>query len=85
MLNETIAQTVKAGVFMGEATAELVHCCEMLGVPAMVARDMDDAVNHAKKLTQSGDVVVLAPACASFDMFDNFMDRGAVFEQLLLR
>ena len=43
---------------------------------------LEQAVVHAQKITQSGDIVLLAPACASFDQFENFADRGWCFERL---
>ncbi len=43
--------------------------------------DMPSAVLAAKELALAGDNVLLAPACASFDMFDNFEHRGDVFIQ----
>jgi UDP-N-acetylmuramoylalanine--D-glutamate ligase len=44
------------------------------------ASDMHDAVDRALKAAQSGDIVLLAPACASFDMFESFEHRGKVFK-----
>ena len=43
--------------------------------------DMREAVNAAFKSASAGDVVLLAPACASFDMFESFEHRGRVFKQ----
>jgi UDP-N-acetylmuramoylalanine--D-glutamate ligase len=40
---------------------------------------MDDAVRRARDAASPGDVVLLSPACASFDMFDDFEDRGRKF------
>jgi UDP-N-acetylmuramoylalanine--D-glutamate ligase len=40
---------------------------------------MDDAVGQASRLAQPGDVVLLSPACASFDMFTNYEARGDAF------
>jgi UDP-N-acetylmuramoylalanine-D-glutamate ligase len=37
---------------------------------------MDDAVRMAQRLTEKGDTVLLSPACASFDLFENYEDRG---------
>ncbi|NIA15713.1 MAG: UDP-N-acetylmuramoyl-L-alanine--D-glutamate ligase [Nitrospiraceae bacterium] len=45
------------------------------------ASDMDDAVRRAAEAAQPGTVVLLSPACASFDMYDNFEHRGHVFKQ----
>jgi UDP-N-acetylmuramoylalanine--D-glutamate ligase len=42
---------------------------------------MKDAVSRAFKSAQPGDVVLLAPACASFDMFESFEHRGKVFKE----
>jgi len=43
------------------------------------AKDMDAAVRQAAHLAQSGDAVLLSPACASFDMFRNYAHRAEVF------
>ena len=56
--------------------AEALHDC---GVPVVRARDMSDAVQQASQLAQSGDAVLLSPACASFDMFRNYAHRAEVF------
>jgi UDP-N-acetylmuramoylalanine--D-glutamate ligase len=42
---------------------------------------MRDAVRRARGAARAGDVVLLAPACASFDMFDNYAHRGRVFKE----
>jgi len=46
-----------------------------------VTEDVQDAVNQAQKWSESGDVVLLSPACASFDLFKNYEDRGDKFKQ----
>ena len=48
-------------------------------IPLYQALDLPEAVNIAKKLAQAGDAVLLSPACASFDMFKNYVHRSEVF------
>jgi len=71
---------VKAIVTIGEA-APLIE--EALGavVPIARARTMMDAVETAARTAQPGELVLLSPACASFDMFRNFEHRGEVFRE----
>ena len=45
--------------------------------------DFRDAVEAAHKAAKAGDVVLLSPACASFDKFKNFMERGNTFKQIV--
>src|SRR5205814_5532649 len=49
--------------------------------PVIDAADMHDAVRRATELCAPGDAVVLSPACASYDMFQNFGHRGRVFRE----
>lgn len=49
-----------------------------------IVHDLDVAVEQARELANSGDVVLLSPACASFDQFKSFEDRGAQFKALTL-
>ena len=44
---------------------------------------LEEAVNKAKEVAQSGDIVTLSPACASFDMFPNFAVRGNKFKEIV--
>jgi UDP-N-acetylmuramoylalanine--D-glutamate ligase len=44
---------------------------------------MDEIVYEAQKLAEPGDVVLLSPGCASFDMFKNFYDRGDQFRSIV--
>jgi UDP-N-acetylmuramoylalanine--D-glutamate ligase len=49
--------------------------------PTVRATDLADAVRRAVEAAQPGDIVLLAPACASWDMFENFEHRGRVFKE----
>ena len=48
-------------------------------MPVYFARDMEDAVCQAASYAESDDTVLLAPACASFDQYENYMARGDAF------
>ncbi|MBL4827181.1 MAG: UDP-N-acetylmuramoyl-L-alanine--D-glutamate ligase [Spongiibacteraceae bacterium] len=70
-------------VLIGEAAQQLQQLLKGK-IKLLVALTMDEAVAQARKLAQPGDAVLLSPACASFDMFDNYQHRGDVFTQSVL-
>ncbi len=71
---------VRHAVLIGEAADEIDRA--LAGVcPATRAGSMADAVRRAREVAEPGDRVVLAPACSSFDMFENFEHRGRIFKQ----
>jgi UDP-N-acetylmuramoylalanine--D-glutamate ligase len=82
-LKALVENKVRAVVAIGES-AETVE--QELGPLAQTARasSMEDAVRKALDLAQPGDVVLLSPACASFDMFLNYEDRGDTFKRLVM-
>jgi UDP-N-acetylmuramoylalanine--D-glutamate ligase len=79
-LADLIRSKVRKLILIGE-DAETIE--EELGEYAAheKATDMKDAVHRSFAAAEKGDVVLLAPACASFDMFDSFEHRGKVFKQ----
>ena len=72
---------VRAAVLIGASAPELARICQSAGVVAHVAASIEDAVCIAADLAVSGDAVVLAPACASFDQFRDYRDRGDRFSR----
>lgn len=75
----TSLSTVRHAVLIGEAADELAEVCDAAGVSHERADTMETAVRHAAAAAVEGDTVLLAPACASFDMFDSYADRGERF------
>ncbi len=85
-LVEKITTNVKYCVFVGKTKEKLKDLCVKLGYNNFyVASDYDDAVKNAYDNAQKGDCVLLSPACASFDMFDNFEQRGKYFKELVYK
>jgi UDP-N-acetylmuramoylalanine--D-glutamate ligase len=80
LLNDLIRQRVKALVLVGETRERLARVWEGLA-PAYLATDMDEAVARAAGLAEPGEVVLLSPACASFDMFRDYAHRGETFQK----
>ncbi|HLL22016.1 MAG TPA: UDP-N-acetylmuramoyl-L-alanine--D-glutamate ligase, partial [Kofleriaceae bacterium] len=80
---EALDGTCQGIVLIGAAAPLIREAAAQHGVtyPVIDARDMHDAVSRATELCTSGDAVVLSPACASYDMFDNFGHRGRVFRE----
>ena len=76
-LGVAIKQRAKALIVIGEAADEIAQCAK--GVKAIRAASMEDAVRRAQEVASTGDVVVLSPGCASFDMFRSAEDRGEKF------
>ncbi len=76
---EAILRHAKGVVLIGETGPAIF---EALGdfSPKTMAKDMGEAVEKATKMCGDGDTVLLSPACASFDMFKSFEDRGDTFK-----
>ncbi len=71
---------VRAAILIGEAAPALEKT--LAGrCPLQRAADMTDAVRRARRLARPGTAVLLSPACASFDMFKNFEERGERFQE----
>jgi len=80
---EALDGVCKGIVLIGKAGPLIRAAAEQHGVtyPVIDASDMHDAVRRSTELCTSGDAVVLSPACASYDMFQNFGHRGRVFRE----
>lgn len=81
-LRKSVKDYVRSLVLIGE-DAKQIEKALTGSVPISHASSLDEAVLIARQGAKSGDVVLLSPACASFDMFDNFVHRGQVFTDLV--
>ena len=77
------AGVVLIGAVAEELEKEIEGASPPAGLIVQRERDMASAVKAAKGLAGAGSVVLLSPACASFDMFENFAERGKVFKGLV--
>lgn len=76
-----VQEKVKALVCIGVDNSKLHRDFgPMLGARVVDAESVQEAVQHARDLSEAGDVVLLSPACASFDRFRNYEDRGNQFK-----
>jgi UDP-N-acetylmuramoylalanine--D-glutamate ligase len=82
VLNELIAERVKRVYTIGAAAAKIES---QIGnaAPVISAKTIESAVRSAADSAAEGDIVLLAPACASFDQFSSFEHRGQVFKELV--
>ncbi len=83
---EVVRKKVKRMVLVGATAPQIEAAAESQGYYSTVrVGDYDEAVKVASECAAPGDVVLLSPACASWDMFDNFEIRGQVFKDLVKR
>ena len=84
-LKPELERTGRAVIAYGEA-APLIER-DLAGVVPLtrLGSSFDEVVETARQLARPGDVVLLSPACSSYDMFDNYEQRGRVFKQLAAR
>ncbi len=90
-LGEKIAADAKAAVLLGQTATKIakaikghksIRAQEHKGRKVEIVKSLAEAVQLANHLAESGDVVLLSPACASYDMFENFQHRGQEFTRL---
>jgi UDP-N-acetylmuramoylalanine--D-glutamate ligase len=83
VLNDLLRKRVKAVYTIG-AAAEKIQSHIQGATHIIPARTIESAVKQAASSAHPGDVILLAPACASFDQFKNYEHRGKVFKELVL-
>jgi len=80
MLKEPASHRVKEIILLGEASEKIAKALQN-GIPIKVATSLREAVELGFAAASPGEIVLLAPACTSFDMFTNYEERGRVFKQ----
>jgi UDP-N-acetylmuramoylalanine--D-glutamate ligase len=81
LLNDLLRQRVKRVYTIGAAAAKIES--QIKGVEVVHADTVENALRKANAVAEPGDVVLLAPACASFDQFKNYEQRGQVFKEIV--
>ncbi len=81
VLNDLLRQRVKRVYTIGAAAAKIES--QIKGIDVVHAETLENAIRKANAEAQSGDVVLLAPACASFDQFKSYEHRGKMFKEIV--
>jgi len=84
-LRDAVSARCKAVYLIGEASDRLAADLASAGVPIERCGDLERAAAAAGRAAEPGDVVLLSPACASFDQYEDFEARGAHFRELARR
>jgi UDP-N-acetylmuramoylalanine--D-glutamate ligase len=82
-LSDLLRKRVKTVYTIGSAATKIESQIRGI-VPLVTCQTLDRAVAAARRAARPGDVVLLSPACSSFDQFENYEERGRIFKQLVL-
>ncbi|MGH9566015.1 MAG: UDP-N-acetylmuramoyl-L-alanine--D-glutamate ligase, partial [Candidatus Angelobacter sp.] len=83
LLNALLRQRAKGAYLIG-AAAEKIASQVKGAAPLVHSGTLQHAVRQAFEASHPGDIILLAPACASFDQFENYEQRGRIFKELVL-
>ncbi|BCX15721.1 MAG: UDP-N-acetylmuramoylalanine--D-glutamate ligase [Candidatus Parcubacteria bacterium] len=80
-IEDVIKKKVKYGIIIGRDKEKIAESFDKSRI--FLAENLEEAINKALEVSQSGDVILFSPGCASFDMFQNATERGEIFSELI--
>ena len=83
-LKPLVKEKARAVIGIGESADRVDRELGSVAPEHVMAESLEEAIREARRLAQPGDVVLLSPACSSFDMFDNYEHRGDTFKRLVM-
>lgn len=83
VMKEDLKERVRHALLLGESREEIAAVCDEAGVPYQYVTSIPEAVREAHRVAESNNVVLLSPACASWDMFKSFEERGRMFKDVV--
>jgi UDP-N-acetylmuramoylalanine--D-glutamate ligase len=87
-LGDEVCKRAKAAIVAGDTAERIIEAIEKSGdnhgFPVYRTENMTESVKLASRIAEAGDTVILSPACASFDQFRNFEERGRCFKRLVM-
>lgn len=82
VLSDLVSEKVKVIIALGQSAWKLIRQFENKGPVLLVnANSIEEAVQHASVVSREGETVLFSPACASYDMFESFEQRGEAFKK----
>jgi len=78
-IEKIVTERVKSLICLGKENEKLKEAFQSIVKDIRETQDIKEAVSWSSEIAESGDVVLLSPACASFDLFKNYEDRGEAF------
>ncbi len=82
LIADLVKEKVRAIVSMGVNNEKIISFFSVLKIETYDTHSMSDALSVCQKISKPGEVVLLSPACASFDLFKNYEDRGQQFKKI---